>query len=206
MAAERQRSYHSPQRDEQSAATRQAILAAAERLFGDRGFAAVGMPAIAAEAGIAVATAYLYFPGKAAVVSAMAEAVVAGQDLSVEQVESTEDPRAALRIGAGIMRRLNERSWVVADILRTAHATDEELGRAWAQWQARHLHAMERASHALARRGALRPGLSERDATDILYAITSTEVYRLLAGDRGWSAAAYERWLFTFACRELLGD
>ncbi|GIW12896.1 MAG: hypothetical protein KatS3mg062_0335 [Tepidiforma sp.] len=204
MTPAAKRRYHSPQREAQAAATRRAILEAAERLFEQRGFAAVSMAAIAREAGVSLASVYVYFAGKAAIVSAMAEAIVASEDLSVEQVERAQDGRQALEIGASIMRRLNERSWVVADILRTAHATDPEIAKTWALWQARHLNAMKRAVGALARLDALRRDLSIAEAADILYAAAGTEVFRLLVRDRGWPPERYQSWLFSFACRELL--
>jgi hypothetical protein len=47
----------------------------------------------------------------------------------------------------------------------------------------------------LAGSGALRPELREREAQDIIHALMSPEVYRLLVGDRGWSPQRYEQWL-----------
>jgi len=36
--------------------------------------------------------------------------------------------------------------------------------------------------------------MKERDAADLIHALMSPEVYRLLVGDRGWPAERYERW------------
>jgi hypothetical protein len=47
----------------------------------------------------------------------------------------------------------------------------------------------------------LRPELRERDAADIIHALLSPEMYRLLVLDRGWKTERYERWL-----TELLGS
>jgi hypothetical protein len=41
----------------------------------------------------------------------------------------------------------------------------------------------------------LRQGLRERDAADVIHALMSPELYRLLVTDRGWKAERYERWL-----------
>ena len=206
MSVRTPRRYASPQRDEQASATRRCILAAAEQLFAGHGFAAVAMPRIAEHAGVSLATVYLYFPGKAAIVRALADELAAMPDLSVEQVEREPDPVRQLRRGAGIIRRLNERAWLLADILRGAHGTDERLTKVWAVWQQRHLDANRRAVEALQAHGGLRPGLGVDEAVDILYALTGTDVYRALVRERGWSAARYQRWLFRFGCRELLGD
>jgi AcrR family transcriptional regulator len=200
------RGYHSPKRQRQAGATRRRILVAAERLFAEHGYVAVTMEAIAREAGISLATVYLHFPGRAAVVGALAEEIVADPDLSVEWVLQNPDPVEQLRVGTRTMRQLNERSWVVADILRGQRGSEPEVARLWALWQQRHLDAMRRVIAAIAQGGALRPGLDVDEATDALYALAGTEVYRALVQERGWSPARYARWLFDLACRELLAS
>jgi AcrR family transcriptional regulator len=199
------RRYSSPQRDEQANATRRHILATAQQLFAEYGFAAVSMPRIAGRAGVSLATVYLYFPGKAAIVGALADELVAATDLSVEQVEREHDPIRQLRLGATIVRRLNERAWLLADILRGAHGTDERLSQIWNVWQQRHLESTRRVMQAVQARGGLRPRLGVDEAVDIFYAIAGTDVYRALVRERGWSPTRYQQWLFRLGCRELLG-
>src|SRR5689334_16899936 len=113
MEVKPSRPYVSPQRAEGANATRQRLLEVAEALFAERGFAATTMGAIASGAGVSPATVYLHFPNKASVVTALADAITAASDLSVEHVEQEPDPVTQLRIGAAIIRRLNERSWLV---------------------------------------------------------------------------------------------
>lgn len=48
-------------------------------------------------------------------------------------------------------------------------------------------------ARSLARAGALRTGLRERDAADLIHALMSPEVYRLLVLDRRWKSDRYER-------------
>jgi AcrR family transcriptional regulator len=205
MNVKSRRRYTSPQRDAQANATRLAILDAAESLFASRGFVSVTMDAIAQRAGVSLATVYVYFPGKPALVTGLAEQIVAAGDLSVEQVEREPDPVRQLQTGARIIRRLNERSWLVADILRTSHQTDAALAAAWATWQQRHLGAITRAMEVIHARGALRDGLTLDEAIDTFYALASSDVYRSLVRERGWSPARYERWLLRMARTELLG-
>jgi AcrR family transcriptional regulator len=198
------RRYHSPKREQQVGATRRRILAAAERLFAAQGYAAVTMETIAREAGVSLATIYLHFSGRAAVVGALAEAIVAAPELSVEQVAENPDPVEQLRVGARVMRQLNERSWLIVDILRSQQGSDPELARLLALWLQRHLEAMRRAVAAIAATGSLRPGLDPDEAVDALYALAGTTVYRALTEERGWSPEQYEQWFFALACRELL--
>ena len=58
------RARRTPRRTSAGAATRERILAAAERLFAERGFAGVSMPAIAAAAGITAGAIYKHFESK----------------------------------------------------------------------------------------------------------------------------------------------
>ena len=61
-----------------------------------------------------------------------------------------------------------------------------------------------RLARSLARAGALRPKLRERDAGDIIHALMSPEVYRLLVVDRGWPPERYEKWLTETLVDQLL--
>jgi AcrR family transcriptional regulator len=204
MSVKSVRSYNSPLRDEQTNATRRGILAAAEEQFTKNGFPAVTMKAIAHQAAISLATVYLYFSGKAALVAALAEDLAASADLSVEQVEDETDPVRQLRVGSHIIRQLNERSWLVTDILRSARGTDPGLSEIWRLWEERHLAAIRRAMASLESRGALSSRVTLDDAVDVFYALAGTDVYRALVRERGWSPDRYERWLFGLARRELL--
>lgn len=110
-----------------------------------------------------------------------------------------------MRIGARILRALNERSWAVADILRTARAIDEDLGVVWREWQRRHEHAIRRAVVSLEAKGDLRQDVSVEDAVIAFMTVSGTDVYRMLVGELGWTADRYEAWLFRLGCTELLG-
>ncbi len=205
MSVKSRRSYNSVRRSEQAGATRARILETAESLFISLGYAAVTMENIARHASVSIATAYLYFPGKAAIVEAMAEAVVSAADLSVEQIERETDPVEQLRSGARIIRLLNERSWLVADILRSARGSDEGLRTVWETWQQRHLAANRRAVTALDATCGLRAGLGIDAAADAFYALAGPDVYQALVHERGWSADRYERWMFRLGGTELIG-
>lgn len=200
----KKRGYNSPERLERAQATAREILRAAEALFEQEGYAAVTMKDIARAAGIAPATVYLHFAGKASIVEALARAVTDDPDLSVERVEGEPSVEEQLRLGASILRRVNERSWLVAEILRAQAGTDADLQALRTEWQRRHLDAVTRGVDAVAKLGELRAGLDPRLAADILYAVGGTDLYRALVRERGWSAAAYESWLAAFAGEHLL--
>src|SRR5881275_1020408 len=74
------RGYNSPRRAEQAAATRTAILDAAQKLFEEQGYAATSMAAIAREAGVALKTVYLAFETKSGLLRALWHLRVRGDE------------------------------------------------------------------------------------------------------------------------------
>jgi hypothetical protein len=60
-------------------------------------------------------------------------------------------------------------------------------------------------ARSLARTGALQPELRERDAADVIHALMSPELYRLLVVERGWKLERYERWLTRLLVDQLVG-
>src|SRR4029077_2265329 len=198
------RSYSSPARQEKRNRTQLAILEAAEAVFKARGYSAATMQGVADSAGVSLPTVYLYFRSKPDLVRSLADLVTSSADLSVEHVLAEADPKRQLEIGAGILRALNERSEVVADVLRTASAADPKVSREWKHWQERHLAAVGAVARSLAKRRALRRGLDVAGATDILYAIGGPDTYRQLVRERGWTSERYERWLAEAGRRLLL--
>lgn len=84
-----------------SAARRQRLVEAAERLFSRHGLRAVTMAAIAAEAGLAKATVYAYFADKEEVFRAVAQALATSLVAAVEQGLAIQGS-TAVRIAAAL--------------------------------------------------------------------------------------------------------
>lgn len=202
----KKRTYNSRDRLEKARSTTADIAKAAEALFQRDGYAGVTMKDIARAAGVAPATVYLHFPSKAKIVEALAMDVTSAPDLSVEHLEGEPASNRQLQIGASIMRRLNERSWLVVEIVRAHAGADPELKALGEEWRRRHLDAVTRGVQAMTSAGELRPGLSIEDAIDLMYAIGGTDLYRSLVRERGWSPERYEAWLIDFATSYLLTD
>lgn len=89
--------------EERSAATRQALRAAARRLWGERGYAEVGTPEIAEAAGVTRGAMYHQYADKTALLVAVLEDVeteIMGRLQAIVLAAAPETPAEALRISA----------------------------------------------------------------------------------------------------------
>ena len=206
------RSYHSPRRAAQAAATRQVILESAQRLFEQQGYPATTMAAIADEAGVALKTVYLAFETKSGVVRALWQVLLGGvaDDAPVAQrdwyreVMHEPDPRRVLLLNARNARVVKERAGGLMSVVRDAAPSDPDLAALWELIQS-DFHANQASIvELLHRKKALRPRLSVARATDILWSLNHPDLWHLLVVVRQWTAAQYERWVADCACQQLL--
>lgn len=209
------RPYRSTRRAQQVAQTRREILASAGALFRARGYAAVSMPVIAHEAGVAVETIYRAFGSKAGLFKAVIDAAVAGgssraevpvqERPAIRALIEEPDPRRQVERYAATQPGIHRRSGPLLRALSGAAATDPELDTLWREIEASRLEGQGRFVGMLASRGALRPEISVEDGRDGLWALCSIAVYDMLVETLGWSVERYERWLADRLIDLLLG-
>lgn len=190
------REYRSTRRRQQAAETRTAVVEAATRLFGERGWAATGMRDVAREAGVSVETVYANFGSKGDLLMAAIDVAVVGdtEQVPLDQREAFaamgRGTRAErIRAGARMLTDIQRRTAGVNLALREAAASDPDLDR--------QLRAREEARLTNVRDGiALAVGhpLTDRQAEE-LWAVLDIGVYRMLTELRGWTAEQYEDWV-----------
>ncbi|HEX9036536.1 MAG TPA: helix-turn-helix domain-containing protein [Ktedonobacterales bacterium] len=197
MSEQSSRQYHSPRRAQQAEATRDAIVRGARRLFAQYGYQATTLQAIAQEAGVAVPTIYATFGSKAAILSTLVKSAGADEDIRAlaEAAFSEPDPRRQVRLAATVMRAIMERDDDLMELLRQAGGGDPDLDAAWRQSHSQRLNRLGALAAQYAEKGALKSGLSVEEATDIQFALSSPEIYRLLTRERGWTPERFEAWL-----------
>ena len=207
------RPYHSPRRQEQAAATRTAILHAAQRRFETEGYPATTMEAIAAEAGVALKTVYVAFATKSGLLRAVWDLLLKGDEDAAAvaarewylEVMAEPDPARQLRLNARNSVVVKRRIAGVLGVIRDAAPVDADLAALWALIQS-DFHANQRTIVAdIDRKGGLRPGLGVERATDLLWTLNHPDVWLLLVGQRHWSPEEYEGWLADTSCTQLLG-
>jgi AcrR family transcriptional regulator len=207
------RPYVSPRRTAQAAETRRAILEVARHLFEDGGYASTSVPSIAAEANVAVKTVYLAFETKAGLLRAVWEARLGGDEEATpvlqrswfREVTAERDPVRKLHLVAAQSRRVKANSGELLEVIRTAAATDPEIAILWHDIEAKLLRVQRAIVDQLDETNSLAPGLTARDAADVLWTLNHPTVWHLLVHERRWSPTRYETWLHDAVCLHLLG-
>ena len=192
--------------------TRSAVVDAARTLFLERGYAATTIEAISGLSDTPQATVYRLFSSKLGILKAVLDVSVVGDDQAVAMLDrpqvralvSDEDPKEQLAGFAALLREVMARAAPMHRILADAARSDEDAASLLAQLGRQRQEGQRRIARSLARSGALRPGLRERDVADVIYALASPEVYGLLVFDRGWSAERYEKWVNAILVDQLL--
>jgi len=193
------RRYSTPKRDQRAAATRAAILAAAETLFLRYGYTRTSMKAIATQAGVSEKTMYLAFKSKATLLRQVIQVAVQGDEAPTPLSE--RDEWRTLVHGpvdeifarfAALNAKLMTRTAAIIALGESAATADPELA---AYRNAAHsaTRANLRALAAeLKRRGALAPAISEQHAADTIYALATDEsVFLRLTRECGWTPERY---------------
>jgi AcrR family transcriptional regulator len=194
--------------------TRARIVAAARRLFLDRGYAGTRMAEIADEAGVSLETVYASVGTKPSLMRHLVEVALSGTDepvpalerVSTREIRAEPDPRRKLAMLAKVIRVLNQRVAPLWVVLKEAAAADAELGALAGEFDRRRAgHMRVFVAEALAATGTLRSELSVDTAADVIWATNAPEFFLLLVRDRGWDPGFFEEWLADTWTRVLIG-
>ena len=190
---------------------RRAVVAAARTLFVERGYAATTIEAISTLADVPSATVYRLFASKLGILKALLDTSIAGDDEALTVQERPDvaslftepDPVRMLTGLAGVTTAINQRTNDVYRVLVSAAGSDPAATLLLDEIQQQRDRGQGQIVQVLARGGSLRSGLRARDATDVVHALMSPEVYRLLVVDRSWPPERYEQWLATTLVQQL---
>src|SRR5690606_17905748 len=191
---------------------RAAVVGAARTLFLERGYGATTIDAISELADVPAATVYRLFSSKHGILKALLDASIVGDDENVPiagrpQVRTLlaeRDPRELLAGFVAITAQVNARVAPLYRVLVSAAGTDPDAAALLDTLTAQRQQGQRLVARALARAGALRPEVRERDAADIIHALLSPELYRLLVIDRDWKPERYQPWLAQTLADQLL--
>lgn len=181
-------------------------------LFLERGYQATTIDAISHRSDVPAATIYRLFSSKLGILKAVIDVAITGDDEDVAMADRPQvrellaDLDAHQRVAqfAALLRDLMARTAPVHRLLADAARSDPDAATLLGEIANQRQAGQRRVARSLARSGALRAGVRERDAADIIHALASPEVYGLLVLDRGWSGERYERWIADTLGQQLL--
>lgn len=177
----------------QNSPTREKILKAAWNLLESQPGAPARMSDIAKKAGVSRQALYLHFPNRTelfvATTKYMDDIFCVGEVLAESRAAQTGEDRLAAFITA--WANYVPRIFGVAKTMMVMAETDEDAARAWDERMQDMREGCEAAVSALASDGALEPEHSEKEATDLLWALLLITNWELLVVKCGWDQERY---------------
>ena len=203
---EGKRPYHSQVRQRQAEETRRRILAATRELFESRGYAGTTLEAIAELAEVSPKTISAVFGSKRAILAEVVNPDAFGPHVQhlLDELRATPEPELRVALVAQITRQAYEPLVLELELLRTAHAVAPELAELAREIEMRRRQNQGRLVAYLDEHHMLRQGLPVEEATDVLWTLTSYDLYRMLVVERRWEPVRYETWLAQLLTQQLL--
>jgi AcrR family transcriptional regulator len=193
-------------RDEYAQTTRAAIIDAARKLFAERGFFATKVDDIAAEARVAPATVYAVAGGKQGLINELVRVWSTDPAIegALERVRAATTGRDIIVITGEESRWHRERYGDVMRVLLNTAPHDTEIADQLAGVTELYRGSFAEFAEQLVELGALRDGIDQQYAVDMLWFYFGYSSYFTLHDYNGWSYKRAEQWLVEQACRELL--
>jgi len=192
------------------AATKARIVDAATRLFLEEGYVDTTVTAIAAEANVVVQTLYLSFGSKVAILRAAHDVAVVGDDEPIPVLErpwvaelrAERDGPRALRLVVDNGLQIIERVTPLMGVIQSASA-DADVAELLREVKAQRFVTQQEFARALASKKGFNPSLSAEHAADVIYALLSDELYRLLVIERHWPRGELAAFVYETATANL---
>lgn len=201
-----------PLRSAKARATRAAIIAAAGRLFAERGYLETSVQLVADAAGVSRATVFNSVGGKAALLRAAYDVATVGDDAPVPLPQRPEalailaepDPRRAIGMYAALVTSVSSRLAGIYEAFRSAAGVDSEVRAMWEQIQAERLAGARRFVQIIGVKGADLPGPLADAAGDLIWVLIDTSLYHRLVIERAWSKRRFQNWLASTMAAQFL--
>jgi AcrR family transcriptional regulator len=194
----KRRPYDGTGRRNQAERRRTAALDAAEHLFLTGGYLSTTLETISARSGVSRATILKSYGGKSGLLRSVCERALEGQgpipaEARSDALRATASPSDLVQGWGRLLTEVSPHVSPLLLVLIQAAGTDPELAALRDDLERERLTRMADNAAALARLGALRPGLTRGEVRDVLWLASSPELFDLLVVRRGWSTARYGR-------------
>lgn len=208
------RPYQSTLRGSQAKTTREAIIAAATRLFVEQGYSATSIEQIALGAGVSRATVFTSVGGKPRLLKSALDVAIVGDDEPVAlperprsvAIRAEPDPRKYVALYAELITDMGGRLAGIYEAVRGAAGVDPDARALWETHLAQRRQGAANVVGDVLRKGRLRQGLDREAAADIVWLLNDPGLYHLLVHRRGWTPRRFSSWLAETMTGQLLPD
>ncbi len=177
-------------RKARGAATRERLLAAARRLFGERGYEATSIESVLEASGVARGALYHHFQSKAELFDAVLSEVlieIARRSAAAAAADGSADPLQGLRAGSHAWLQL-----ALDPAIQRIALLDPTTAVGWARWreqdEAHSLGGLRATVLRLADEGRVAPGQAELLAHVLLAALNEAALFVAYAEDQALAA------------------
>ena len=184
-------------RERQAQLTRDEILAAARRLFADRGYTRTSVRDIAEAAGVSAQTVYDSIGSKQALVLRLNDLIdsEAGVMALAGVAAQSDDPAEVASMSARITRSILEHCGDILRALVTGASAESDLQVVVDEGRKRHIGGARMAVERLRAMNALDESVGVDDAAEALAAITDFQFALMVRDNYGWSLDRIESML-----------
>lgn len=190
-------------RRDKAATTRRAIIRAAHDEFVERGFHGATVAAIARRAGVAPQTIYFVFHTKPALISAVIDAAVMGEDDPLppqalpwwQDMRDEPDPAEALRVFVRGAAPLFAQAATISEVLRAAALTDPEVRSTYETHEKLRRAGWSEVLNIVAAKGRLRSDRTRDQLLDIFLVMFGDTAYHLYSVELEWPHETIVDWM-----------
>jgi AcrR family transcriptional regulator len=174
--------------------------AARERFLAD-GYTGATVAAIARDAAVSVETIYKAYGGKPGLIRALWQHGLDGRGpipapTRSDGMSATQtDPAEIIRGWGTLATEVAPHVAPILLLVRAAAATDPAVAELLAETDRQRWDRMRHNAGRLAAAGGIRDGVSLDEAADVMWTVTSTELYDLLVQQRQWPIDRYGRFV-----------
>jgi TetR/AcrR family transcriptional regulator, regulator of autoinduction and epiphytic fitness len=152
---------------------------------------------------VAVQTVYAVFGTKRSILAELLEVRTVGDEQEAplrdrqdwQAMEGETDPRKQVALLAAIATRIGTRIAALTEVMAAAAGSDPGIAAMYRQRQQARYEDQRALTQSLSRKGALRPGLSQAHATDIIWTLANPRNHHALVSERHWTTDEYQHWL-----------
>jgi AcrR family transcriptional regulator len=199
---------------QRSVQTKRRIVAAAQGLIADQGYAGTTLQDIANTAGVAVQTVYFHYGTKSRLLKEVVDVASAGDDQPVPLLDrewftrlgGMDDAHAVITGWVHASGLILARVAPILSVIRDAAPTDADMAEQWAVNSRQRRLAHSEFVATLTRLRVLRRGLTKPRATDITVALLAPELFLVLTRECGWPLKQWERWTVDHLTHDLLAQ